>query len=75
MSISKEKKEFAMEMLTAMVIEDRAEKDQRSYKELIKEFRKSNTMKMLFNEETGLWMNGPAYIDDEWTIEKRAMGK
>ena len=70
MGISKEKREFAMEMLAAMVVERVAEQSKRTYKDVFREFRKSNTLKMLFEPSTGLWMNGPAYIAGEWEIEQ-----
>lgn len=62
-------REYTMEVLATMVIEDRAKKESRKQKEVLKEFRKSQTFGMLFDPEYELWMNGPDYISDEYDIE------
>ena len=62
-------REYTMELLTTMVVADRAEKDNRIPQEVFSEFRKSDTFAKLFDAETGLWMNGPDYISDEYDIE------
>ena len=36
---------------------------------LLKSFMNSNTAKMLFDDETKLWHNGPAYLAYEYLIE------
>lgn len=64
-----ESREFAMDLLVAMVIEARAEEENRSFTDVFRKFRKSVTFAELYDEETGLWMNGPDYISDEYTAE------
>lgn len=62
-------REFAMQTLTAMVVEDRAKKSKQSTEEVLRAFRRSRTYAMLFDKDTGLWMNGPDYISDEYDLE------
>ena len=65
----KEAMEHAMELLAAMVVEERALKENRTREEVFKEFRRSRTYEELFDPETGLWENGPDYISDEYDLE------
>ena len=62
-------REYTMELLTTMVVADRAENENRTPQEVFCEFRKSDTFAKLFDAETGLWVNGPDYITDEYDIE------
>ena len=62
-------REYAMELLAIMVIADRAHLQGKSQEEVFSEFRKSRTFASLFDPESGLWMNGPDYISDEYDIE------
>lgn len=61
--------EFTMVSLAAMVIEDRAKKSGKSQEEVLKDFRKSNTFNMLFDQESSLWQAGPDYISDMYDRE------
>lgn len=61
--------EHTMELLVAMVVEERALKENRTQEEVFKEFRRSRTYEELFDPETGLWENGPDYISDEYDLE------
>ena len=72
MDVTPELKELSMELLLGMMLEDRVVREGRPWLELFREFRRSNTMKMLFDEETGLWGYGPAYLSDEWDLERKA---
>lgn len=62
-------KEPAMEMLAAMVVMDRAAENGCEAEEVWRKFRQSTTFRNLFDESTGLWMNGPDYISDEYSRE------
>lgn len=64
-----ESREYAMESLATMVVQDRAMMENRSFAEVLREFRRSETFDRLFDETTDLWMNGPDYISDEYSIE------
>ena len=69
MNVTPELKELAMGFIAAQMIEIQAEKSGRSPKDIFRDFRRSNTMEMLFDPETGVWESGPAYLADEWALE------
>lgn len=62
-------REHAMQALVAMVVEDRAKKEKRPAVEVLRQFRRSRTYAMLFDKDTGLWMNGPDYISEEYDLD------
>ena len=68
-------REHAMQSLAAMVVQRRAKQEKRSNEEVFREFRKSRTFAMLFDEKTALWMNGPDYISDEYDLELEKSAK
>ena len=63
------KYEFSMELLTAMACKTIAERQKISPIEAFDKFIKSETAKMLFDERTAFWCNGPDYIADEYKRE------
>ena len=67
--MKQESRGFAMESLATMVVQDRALMENRSFADVLREFRKSKTFERLFDESTDLWMNGPDYISDEYSME------
>ncbi len=67
--MSEESKNYAMDLLATMVVQSRAEREGRSFDAVFSEFRKSKTYAMLYDSQTGLWMNGPDYISDEYDLE------
>lgn len=67
--MSDESREYAMNLLATMVVQQRAERSGQSFEEEFSEFRRSKTFEMLYDPDTGLWMNGPDYISDEYDIE------
>ena len=67
--MNKESKNYVIDILTSMVVEALSERQSRDFTEVFREFRRSRTYKSLLNPETGLWMNGPDYIEDEYDIE------
>ena len=70
----KESREYAMELLATMVVQDRAISEKRNFVDILREFRRSKTFADLFDESTDLWMNGPDYISDEYTNELKSKG-
>ena len=62
-------REHAMQSLVAMVVADRAKKEKRPAEDVLREFRLSRTFEMLFDKDTGLWMNGSDYISEEYDRE------
>lgn len=68
--IKKESKyEYTMELLAAMVSENIAKELEISRIDAFLKFMKSETAKMLFDENMSIWMNGPDYIADEYRRE------
>ena len=67
--MTNESREYAMELLAIMVVDERAIKENRTQEEIFREFRRSRTFENLFDSETGLWMNGPDYISEEYDLE------
>lgn len=62
-----------MELLSAMASETIARRQKISKIKAFDRFMKSKTAEMLFDEDTGLWLNGPDYIADEYVRERNAM--
>ena len=69
MILNDQSKELAMELLCAMTVEDIAAETNEDIDDVYKKFRKSRTFDMIFDEETGVWLNGPSYIVDEYQNE------
>ena len=67
--MKKSTREYAVGLLTAMMVHDRAERENRTFTEVFSEFRKSDTYESLLDPGTGLWMNGPDYLSDEYDLE------
>lgn len=64
-----ETKEYVMELLATMMVQDKASMEHREFTDVFREFRRSCTFEALFDESTGLWMNGPDYIAEEYDDE------
>ena len=63
------KYEYSMELLVAMACKTIAKRQKISKIKAFDEFIKSQTAKMLFDEKTAFWCNGPDYIADEYQKE------
>ena len=64
--------EAAMELTAVMAVSQIAQQEKKPETEVLKSFMNSNTAKMLFDDETKLWHNGPAYVAYEYLEEKTA---
>lgn len=64
--------EFTMELLSAMAAETIARNQKIAKIKAFDRFMRSETAVLLFDEESGLWQNGPDYIADEYQAEQRA---
>lgn len=69
--MKREKMEFAMNLLTSMVVRQDAEDNDTVPVNSFKAFRRSRTYASLYDPETGLWMNGPDYILEDYRNECR----
>ena len=69
------KYEYTMELLSAMASENIAKKMHLSKIKAFDRFMKSETARMLFDDEYLLWQNGPDYIAAEYYREQQAAKK
>lgn len=67
--ITKERLDYTIDVLTAMVIEELSEDLGKNSKELIVDFLLSKTGKELYDSSTKLWCNGSSYIADMYKEE------
>ena len=63
------KYEFGMELLAAMTASVIARKQKISKVRAFDKFIKSETARTLFDQDSGMWLNGPDYIADEYKRE------
>ena len=66
-TIPKEKLDYTIDLLIAMVTEEIAEETGKDRKEVLTDFLCSKTGKALYDEK--LWCNGPAYITELYREE------
>ncbi len=67
------KYEYSMELLTALACKTIAERNNISRIKAFDSFIKTQTAKMLFDERTAFWCNGPDYIADEYKRETESV--
>ena len=67
--ISKEKINYTIDLLITMVTEEIAEETGKDRKDVLTDFLCSKTGKALYDENTKLWWNGPAYIAELYMEE------
>ncbi|MCQ2527580.1 MAG: hypothetical protein MJ108_00510 [Saccharofermentans sp.] len=68
--ISKERMNYTISLLTAMIVEEISETTGEESQDVIISFLKSKTGKTLCDTSTKLWCNGPSYIVDMYLEEK-----
>lgn len=64
--MTKEKTLFAMDMLTMLTVEELSKQFDKTFEEMLLEFMKSNTAKMLYDDSTKLWWDGPSSIAEDF---------
>lgn len=60
--LSKERMDYTIDLLIAMVVEEIAEETGKDRKDILIDFLSSKTGKFLYDETTKLWWSGPSYI-------------
>lgn len=60
--LSKERMDYTIDFLVAMVVEEIAEETGKDRKDILIDFLSSKTGKFLYDETTKLWWSGPSYI-------------
>lgn len=73
--IEKETKNNAIDMLVTLVVEELAEDLKIDADEALTRFLSSRTGKLLYEEESQLWWNGPSYIADLYKNEISNMNR
>lgn len=67
--LSKERMDYTIDLLIAMVVEEIAEETGRDRKDILIDFLSSKTSKFLYDETTKLWWCGPSYIAEMYMQE------
>lgn len=67
--LSKERMDYTIDLLIAMVVEEIAEETGRDRKDILIDFLSSKTGKFLYDETTKLWWSGPSYIAEMYMQE------
>lgn len=73
-TIPKEKMNYTIDLLITMVTDEIAEETGKDRKEILTDFLCSKTGKALYDENTKLWCNGPAYIAELYREEIKKSG-
>lgn len=68
--LSKERMDYTIDLLIAMVVEEIAEETGKDRKDILIDFLSSKTGKILYDETTKLWWSGPSYIAEMYMQEK-----
>ncbi len=67
--LSKERMDYIIDLLIAMVVEEIAEETGKDRKDILIDFLSSKTGKFLYDETTKLWWSGPSYIAEMYMQE------
>lgn len=67
--LSKERMDYTIDPLIAMVVEEIAEETGKDRKDILIDFLSSKTGKFLYDETTKLWWSGPSYIAEMYMQE------
>ena len=65
---------YTIDLLITMVTDEIAEETGKDRKEILTDFLCSKTGKALYDENTKLWCNGPAYIAELYREELKKSG-
>lgn len=67
--LSKERMDYTIDLLIAMVVEEIAAETGKDRKDILIDFLSSKTGKFLYDETTKLWWSGPSYIAEMYMQE------
>lgn len=68
--LTEEQKAFAIDMMTTLVVEALVEELEMDSNRVLSDFILSKTGRLLYDESSKLWWNGPAYIVQMYKEEK-----
>ena len=69
--MSNEKTVFSMDLTALMAVEQLAKETNQPMEKVLLDFMESNTAKMLYDDSTKLWWDGPAVAAEEFKSEKK----
>ena len=64
------KNAIAMDLVAKMAVEQIAQETNQSQEKVLLDFMKSNTAKMLYDDATKLWWDGPSAVAEEYKSQK-----
>ena len=68
--MSNDKTLFAMDLTAKMAVEQIAQETNQSQEKVLLDFMKSNTAKMLYDDATKRWWDGPSAVAEEYKSQK-----
>lgn len=68
------KNAIAMDLVTKMAVEQLAKEQNRNIEEVLISFMKSNTGRMVYDDSTKLWWDGPSSVVQEYKTEMGIVG-
>lgn len=68
--LTKERIDFTIDLLISMAVEELAEDLNKPAVDILPDFIESKTGKLLYDESSKLWWNGPSYIAELYITEK-----
>ena len=70
-NLTDDQKKYAIDLTTTLVVEEIAEKLGTDQAKSLHDFVSSETGKLLYDESSKLWWNGPSYIAEMYLKEKK----
>lgn len=70
-NLTDDQKKYAIDLMTTLVVEEIAEKLRIDQAKILHDFVSSETGKLLYDESSKLWWNGPSYIAEMYLKEKK----
>lgn len=70
-NLTDDQKKYAIDLMTTLVVEEIAEKLRIDQAKILHDFVSSETGKLLYDESSKLWWNGPSYIAEMYMKEKK----
>ena len=61
---------FSMDLTALMAVEQLAKETNQPIEKVLLDFMKSNTAKMLYDDSTKLWWDGPSAVAEEFKNQK-----
>ena len=69
--MSDDKTLFAMDLTAMMAVEQLSQENKQPQEKVLLDFMESNTAKMLYDDSTKLWWDGPSAAAEDFKNEKK----